>query len=266
MLLAMDIGNSSIGIGLFHGDALVFTAKLSADTKRSADEYAVMIRGLLSEQGISPADVTAAAISSVVPKLTHTLEKALVWRDLPAPIPALTVGGGVKTGISLKVDDPATLGADIVTNAAAAVKQYGVPVLVVDVGTATVISCVNEQKALVGVAIAPGPVSAEEGLRKSAALIPYAELSRSAGSLGKNTPAALRAGLVTGHACMIDGMIARILEEYRLPATTPVVITGGLASLVTAECRHPMTYERELTLWGLYHIHAATVAAKTKKG
>jgi type III pantothenate kinase len=265
MLLAIDIGNSSIGLGLFDGETLTFTAKLSADTKRCADEYAVIIRGLLSAQGISPASVTAVAISSVVPKLTHTIENALAWRDVPAPIPVLTVGGGVKTGISLKVDDPATLGADIVTNAAAAVRQYGVPVLIVDVGTATVISCVSEQKALVGVAIAPGPISAQEGLHKSAALIPDAELSRSAGVLGKNTPAALRSGLVTGHACMIDGMIARIREEYRLPAATPVVITGGLAPLVTAECRQPMTYEKDLTLMGLYYIYTATAAAKAKR-
>ena len=138
--------------------------------------------------------------------------------------------------------------------------------LIVDVGTATVISCVSEQKALVGVAIAPGPVSAQEGLHKSAALIPDAELSRSSGVLGKNTPAALRSGLVTGHACMIDGMIERILEEYRLPAATPVVITGGLAPLVTAECRHPMIYDKDLTLRGLYHIYTATAAAKAKKG
>ena len=139
------------------------------------------------------------------------------------------------------------------------------PVLVVDVGTATVISCISEQKALVGVAIAPGPISAQEGLHKSAALIPDAELSRSAGVLGKNTPAALRSGLVTGHACMIDGMIARIREEYRLPAATPVVITGGLAPLVTAECRQPMTYEKDLTLMGLYYIYTATAAAKAKR-
>lgn len=265
MLLAVDIGNSSIGIGLFDGDSLTFTAKLSADTKRSADEYAVMIRGLLSARGVTPTDITAAAISSVVPKLTHTMEQALAWRDAPAPMPILTVGSGVKTGISLKVDDPATLGADIVTNAAAAVKKHGAPAIVIDVGTATVISCVSEQKSLVGVAIAPGPIAAQEGLHQSAALIPDAELSRSSGALGKNTPAALRSGLVTGHACMIDGMIDRIREEYRLPFDTPVVITGGLAPLVTAECRRPMTYEKDLTLEGLYHIYTATAAAKNKR-
>ena len=262
MLLTIDIGNSSICLGLFKGEALAATAKLSADTKRSADEYAVIIRGLLSAHGVDPQEITAAIISSVVPKLTHTIEKALSWQEMPVYV----VGNGVKTGISLKVDDPAQLGADIVTNAAAAVKAYGAPVAVVDIGTATVISAVNEQKSLVGVAISPGPAASLEGLRASAALIPYTELSAPTGALGKNTPAALRAGLVTGHACMIDGMLNRIFAEHALPANTPVVVTGGLAQLITAECRHAFKHEEHLTLWGLYHMYTATVHGKNKKG
>ena len=265
MLLAIDIGNSSIGLGLFRGETLAATAKLSADTKRSADEYAVIIRGLLSANSISPRDISHAIISSVVPKLTHTVQQALAWQDIASPIPVMTVGGGVKTGINLKVDDPSGLGADIVTNATAAVKKHGAPAVIVDIGTATVISCINPQKALVGVAIAPGPITAQEGLHQSAALIPYAELSRPSATLGKNTPAALRSGLVVGHACMIDGMVDRIIREQNLSPDTPVVITGGLSSLIMEECQHPMTYEKDLTLWGLYHIYTATVAAQNKK-
>ena len=262
MLLTIDIGNSSICLGLFRGETLAATAKLSADTKRSADEYAVIIRGLLSAHGVDPQEITAAIVSSVVPKLTHTVETALKWRDMPI----YAVGSGVKTGISLKVDDPSQLGADIVTNAAAAVRLYGAPVAIVDIGTATVISAVNEQKSLVGVAIAPGPAASLEGLRASAALIPYTELSTPTSALGKNTPAALRAGLVMGHACMIDGMLDRIFTEYRLPESTPVVVTGGLAPLITAECCHKVAYEEHLTLWGLYHMYVATVNSKNKKG
>ncbi len=266
MLLAIDIGNSSIGLGLFEGNSLIFTAKLSADAKRSADEYAVIIRGLLTSGGFSPASITAAIISSVVPALTHTVAEALRWKDISTPIPVMTVGGGVKTGISLKVDDPATLGGDIVTNATAAVKKYGAPVLIVDIGTATVISCVNGQKALIGVAISPGPLAAQEGLHRTAALIPYTELSTPSDVLGKNTSAALRSGLVMGHACMIDGMLSRVLESHKLPADTPVVVTGGIAPLITEECKHAMSFEKDLTLWGLYHIYTATVAAQSKRG
>ncbi|MBQ9779482.1 MAG: type III pantothenate kinase [Clostridia bacterium] len=262
MLLAIDIGNSSICLGLFQSETLTATAKLSADTKRSADEYAVMIRGLLETHGVEPREITAAIISSVVPKLTYTIEKALKWQEMPIYV----VGSGVKTGISLKVDDPAQLGADIVVNAAAAVKLYGAPVAVVDIGTATVISAVNNQKALMGVAIAPGPAASLEGLRASAALIPYTELSTPVSALGKNTPAALRAGLVMGHACMIDGMLDRIFNEHRLPESTPVVVTGGFAPLIAAECRHELKCEEHLTLWGLYHMYDATVSGKNKRG
>jgi len=265
MLLAIDIGNSSIGLGLFDHDTLTFTAKLSTDTKRSADEYAVTIRGLLSAHGITPAHIRAAIISSVVPGLTHTIEEAIGWQDVPVPISVMTVGSGVKTGIHLKVDDPAGLGADIVTNATSAVKKYGAPVLVVDIGTATVISCVDAQKALTGVVISPGPISSQEGLHQNAALLPLAELSQPDSILGKNTPAALRSGIVLGHACMIDGMVGRILNEYHLPENTPVVVTGGLANLIMPVCNTPMTYEKDLTLWGLYHIYTATLSVKNKR-
>ncbi len=265
MLLAIDIGNSSIGLGLFRDGTLIATAKLSADTKRSADEYAVVIRGLLTSHGIEPREITAAIISSVVPALTHTIEAALRRKDGTTPLSVMTVGNGVKTGISLKVDDPAQLGADIVVNAAAAVKAYGAPVAVVDIGTATVISVVNVQKALMGVAIAPGPMASLEGLRASAALIPYTELSAPVSPLGKNTPAALRSGIVMGHACMIDGMLDRIFDEYKFPQNTPVVVTGGLAPLIMAECRHALTYEEHLTLWGLYHMYTSTVTAHNKR-
>ncbi len=265
MLLTIDIGNSSICLGIFRDATLTATAKLSADTKRSADEYAVIIRGLLETRGIDCREITAAIISSVVPKLTYTVEKALAWPDASS-ISVYVVGNGVKTGISLKVDDPAQLGTDIVTNAAAAVKACGAPVAIIDIGTATVLSVVNNQKALIGVAIAAGPAASLEGLRQAAALIPYTELSAPTAALGKNTPDALRAGLVMGHACMIDGMLDRIFEEHRLPESTPVVVTGGLAPLVTAECRHTLKYEKHLTLWGLYHMYTATVNAKNKKG
>ena len=133
MLLALDVGNSSISLGLFDLNARdtrsspVLTAKLSADTGRTADEYAVIIRGLLSERGYH-ASMTAAVIGSVVPQLTHTLESAVQKLGGDTAIPVTHIGGGVRTGISLRVDDPSALGADIVTNAAAAVKLYGAPV------------------------------------------------------------------------------------------------------------------------------------------
>ena len=273
MLLAIDIGNSSISLGLFDLTAAdsrptpALTAKLSAATGRTADEYAVIIRGLLADKGYHGA-ITAAVMGSVVPQLTHTLEAAVQKLGGDTPIPVTHIGGGVRTGISLRVEDPAALGADIVTNASAAVKLYGAPVIFLDFGTATVCGAVNLARELVGVSISPGVSTSLEGLRAAAAQIPYMELKAPDTALGKNTAAALRSGLVLGTACMIDGMIERIKEELKFPqnAALPIVTTGGLAELVLPACTHEMIHEPDLTLLGLYFIYKATAEREAKKG
>ena len=272
MLLAIDIGNSSISLGLFDLTQTadrpipVMTAKLSAATGRTSDEYAVLIRGLLSEKGYA-GSLTAAVMGSVVPQLTPTLEAAVQKLGSGAPIPVTHIGGGVRTGISLRVDDPSALGADIVTNAAAAVKLYGAPVVFLDFGTATVCGAVNMAREMVGVSISPGVTTSLEGLRAAAAQIPYMELKTPDTALGKNTTAAIRSGLVLGTACMIDGLLERIRAELKLPkdAALPMVATGGLAQLVLPACTHSITYEPDLTLLGLYFIYKATVEREAKK-
>lgn len=271
MLLALDVGNSSISLGVFPLDAHeanpapLFTAKLSADTGRTADEYAVIMRGLLAEEGLD-ASITAAVMGSVVPQLTHTLESAVKRLRRDVSIPVTHIGGGVRTGISLRVDDPAALGADIVTNAAAAVSRYGAPVIFLDFGTATVCGAVNMARELVGVSIAPGVTAALEGLRTATAQIPYMELKTPEAVMGKNTPAAIRSGLILGTACMVDGLIERIREEMKLPrnAALPIVATGGLAELVLPACTHAVIHEPELTLLGLYSIYKATAERAEK--
>ena len=272
MLLALDIGNSSISLGLFDlGEKAsrptpALTAKLSADTGRTADEYAVIMRGLLADRGYATS-VTAAVVGSVVPQLTHTLTSAIQKLGGDAVIPVTHIGGGVRTGISLRVDDPASLGADIVACAAAAVRLYGAPVIFLDFGTATVCGAVNERKELVGVSIAPGVKASLEGLRASAAQIPYMELGSPDAALGKNTPAAIRAGLVLGTACMADGMIRRIRRELGLPDGTPlpVVATGGLSELVLPSCESHISHEPDLTLLGLYYVYVATAERQAKR-
>lgn len=277
MLLAIDVGNSSISLGLFDLNAAdprptpALTAKLSAATGRTADEYAVIIRGLLADKGYHGATacpIRAAVMGSVVPQLTHTLEAAVQKLGGDTPIPVTHIGGGVRTGISLRVEDPAALGADIVTNASAAVKLYGAPVIFLDFGTATVCGAVNMARELTGVSIAPGVTTSLEGLRTAAAQIPYMELKAPDTALGKNTTAAIRSGLVLGTACMIDGMIERIRTEMKLPknAALPMVATGGLAELVLPACTHEIIHEPDLTLLGLYFIYRATAEREAKKG
>ena len=272
MLLAIDIGNSSISLGLFDLTATdprpapVLTAKLASAVGRTADEYAVIIRGLLADKGYDGA-ISAAVMGSVVPQLTHVLESAIQKIGGDTPIPVTHIGGGVRTGISLRVDDPAALGADIVTNAAAAVSLYGAPVIFLDFGTATVSGAVNMARELVGVSIAPGVTTSLEGLRAAAAQIPYMELKAPDTVLGKNTTAALRSGLVLGTACMVDGLIDRIRAELKLPqeAALPIVATGGLSDLVLPSCTHRIIHEPDLTLLGLYFIYKATAEREAKK-
>ena len=276
MLLALDIGNSSISLGLFDLNAQapkptpILTAKLASAVGRTADEYAVIIRGLLADKGYAGAvtcPIRAAVIGSVVPQLTHTLEAAVQKVGKNTPVPVTHIGGGVRTGISLRIDDPAALGADIVTNASAAVRLYGAPVIFLDFGTATVCGAVNMARELVGVSISPGVTTSLEGLRAATAQIPYLELKAPDTALGKNTPAAIRAGVVLGTACMIDGMTDRIRAELKLPkdAALPIVATGGLAELVLPACTHEIIREPNLTLLGLYFIYKATAEREAKK-
>ncbi len=270
MLLCIDIGNSSISLGLLDPSSpfdtrpsLLWTAKLSSSVGRTADEYGIFLRGMLGER---VGDIHACVIGSVVPQLTHTLEAAVRGVCGGDALSVLHIGGGVRTGISLRVDDPTALGADIVTNAAAAVKLHGAPVIFFDYGTATVCGAVNANRELVGVSIAPGLYTSLEGLRASAAQIPYLELSAPKTAVGKNTPDAIRAGLVIGTAAMTDGLVDRIREELRISrdVSLPVVATGGLAPLVLPACRHDVVHEPELTLLGLCFIHRATEEREQK--
>lgn len=269
MLLALDIGNSSISLGIFDtqvpqddSPALVFTGKLSSDTGRTADEYIILLRGLL---GARTSDITEAVMGSVVPQLTHTLEAA-VRRLCGDALPILHMGGGVRSGIHLRVDDPAALGADIVTNAAAAARLCGTPVIFFDYGTATVCGAVNAARELIGVIIAPGVQTSLEGLRAAAAQIPYLELKPPEALLGKNTSASIRSGLITGTACMTDELIGRLRTELCISPDSPlpIVATGGLAPLVLPHCRHSLRHEPALTLMGLCFIHGATRERATK--
>jgi type III pantothenate kinase len=247
---------------------------MAADRRRSADEYVITLRSILHGGGVDPCCVREVMIGSVVPRLTHTLcaaaeglspccgEGSLTGEEA---LSVTVVGSGVRTGVSLLVDEPAQLGADIVCNAAAAVWLYGAPVILVDFGTATVLSAVNAGRALMGVAISPGLNTSLEGLQTAAAQIPYIELKSPGATLGRNTAASTRSGIVYGTACMVDGMIDRILAEAHLPPTVPVVATGGMCNLVRPFCRHTLVEEKDLTLLGLARIAMLTGEREGKR-
>lgn len=254
MLLTVDIGNSSITVGGFReGAEPVFTLRFAAEEHRSADEYANTLRQVLRMRQVEPEEITDCAIASVVPPLTHLLEQAI--RRI-SPCKVLTVGAGVKTGFSVRTDAPSEVGADIIANAAAAVKAAA-PAIIVDIGTATTVFAVNDQKELIGGVILPGIASSLEGLRSSTAQLPIVALEPPKKPICKNTADCISTGVLLGHAFSIDGFIGRFSAEPEMK--DPIIFaTGGLANLITPLCKTAMQSEPFLTLKGLRIIYENT--------
>lgn len=252
MLLAVDIGNSNISLGVFQGSELMARGKLSALTERSADEYAATIHDLLRLGGVDRSDITGCVLSSVVPALTGLLVGAL---ERLTEVRSMQVGPGIRTGFRIRIDDPSQLGGDLVANTVAALTEYGAPVVLIDGGTVTTIAAVDGERTYLGGCILPGIHSSAGLLKQSTALLPSIALGlEGEGCLGRNSAEAMRCGLVLGSAMMVDGFI----DRYRaLPgmAGARVVVTGGSGQLVTAACRNSLTYDPDLTLKGLRYLY-----------
>lgn len=250
MILTIDIGNTNIALGGFDGDELSFVVRISTETKKTADEYASKILGVLAVRGIGKRSIRGAIISSVVPPLNSVMKDAVntVWGIDP-----LIVGPGVKTGINIQCDVPSSVGADLICACAAVKSLYGAPALIVDMGTATKMTVVNTSGAFAGVSIIPGVLMGLDSLSEDTAQLPKVELEAPRTVVGKNTADSMRSGVVFGNAAMIDGMIERINDE--LGIELPVYATGGVASKIIPHCKHGITTDENLVLKGLKIIY-----------
>lgn len=250
MILTIDIGNTNIALGGFDGDELSFVVRISTETKKTADEYASKILGVLAVRGIGKRSIRGAIISSVVPPLNSVMKDAVntVWGIDP-----LIVGPGVKTGINIQCDVPSSVGADLICACAAVKSLYGAPALIVDMGTATKMTVVNTSGAFAGVSIIPGVLMGLDSLSEDTAQLPKVELEAPRTVVGKNTADSMRSGVVFGNAAMIDGMIERINDE--LGIELPVYATGGVASKIIPHCKHDITADENLVLKGLKIIY-----------
>ena len=246
MILAIDIGNSNVVIGGFENDRIEFTARVATDARRTEEQYAVEIHQILHLYGYSAGEMEGSIISSVVPPLTSVMKTAL--RTITGKKP-LVVGPGLKTGLNIKLDNPASLGADRVADTVAAIHEYPLPLLVVDMGTATTMSVINEREEFVGGAIMPGLRLSLEALSSRASLLPHIDLIPPKNVIGRNTIDAMDSGMIYGTASMLDGMIDRIQEE--LGQSVQVIATGGLSQKVTPYCKHTITQDPNLLLKGL---------------
>lgn len=250
MLLAVDIGNTNITLGVFEAEKLKTTWRIATDIHRLADEYASLLLDLFDHRGIAPFQIKEAVVCSVVPPLIAVFEE--VCRRYLGVSP-LVVQAGVKTGVRILLDNPREVGPDRIVNAAAAHHLYGCPVIVIDLGTAITFDVVSKESDYLGGAIAPGIAIATEALFSRTAMLPRVELICPKKAIGKNTVAAMQSGIVYGYVALIEGMIKRIRREFK--GEVKVIATGGYAELLARETPVIQEVNTNLTLIGLRLIY-----------
>ncbi len=254
MLLAVDVGNSNISLGIFQNSILRMKAKISVKTRRSADEYAAVLYDLMRMNHIAREEIKGCILASVVPELTGLVEDAA---RIVTGTQVLRVGPGIRTGFRIRIDDPSQLGGDLAADTLAALTEYGAPLVVIDAGTVTTIIAVDRNRTYLGGCILPGIRPSAMLLKEATALLPSIELgSGEDACLGRNSADAMRCGLLLGSAMMVDGFINHYTA---LPGMTGAkyVATGGSAPLVTARCQRKIAQDPELTLKGLRYLYEA---------
>lgn len=250
MLLAIDIGNSNIVIGGIQDDQIVFEARIATDRIKTSDQYGVEIKNILSLFEVPVADVEDVIISSVVPPVFNAVRTGAYKVTGLTP---MVVGPGIKTGLNIQMDNPASVGSDLIVAAVAALQEYTAPLMLIDMGTATTITVVDQGNNYIGGAIIPGVRVSAEALSNRAAQLPGIQLDRPKRAIGKNTIECMRSGIMYGAAAMLDGMVERMEAELGKPVT--VVATGGIAQFIVPLCKRKMTIEKDLLLKGLNVIY-----------
>lgn len=250
MVLAVDIGNTNIVIGGFEKEGVVFTERLSTARLNTEAEYTYLILSVLQMHGLSGDSFEGCIVCSVVPPVTQTIRGTVLRLLGKEP---LIVGAGIKTGLKILIDNPAALGSDRVADAVAAAAAYPLPVITVDLGTATTLSVVDREKHFLGGLIIPGVRVALESLSSRASQLPVISLEPAKKVIGTNTVDCMKSGIIYSTASAIDGVTARIEEELGTPCT--VVATGGNAGKILPFCKREIVYDEWLLLKGLMLIY-----------
>ena len=250
MLLAIDIGNTNVTLGVFDKEELRATWAIATDIKKTADEYAVFLMNLLPREGLVLEDIDNISIACVVPPLLSTMEDMCTRYFKTQP---LVVGPGVKTGVRVCTDNPREVGADRIVNVAAAHRIYGGPAIIIDFGTATTFDVLSKNGDYLGGAIAPGIVISAEALFTRASKLPRIELIPPEKAIGKNSVEAMQAGIMFGYAGLIENLVGRIRKE--MGSKAKVIATGGLSAVIASETQVIEIVDKNLTLVGLRLIH-----------
>lgn len=250
MILAIDIGNTNIMLGCMDGKKRYFTERLSTNKTKMEMEYAIDIKMIMDINGVSPEDIEGAIISSVVPPLTKIIQEAL-YKIIKKE--ALIVGPGIKNGMNILMDHPAQIGRDLIAVAVGGIAEYKLPLAIFDLGTATTLCVVDENKNYIGGMIMPGIKTSLNALAENASQLKEIDLEPPRRVIGKNTTECMRSGMIYSNAAAIDGIIDRVEEE--LGQTVTVVATGGLADLIVPFCRRKVLLDKDLLLKGLWVIY-----------
>lgn len=250
MILAIDIGNTNIVVGCIDEEKIYFTERLSTVRTKTELEYAVDLKTVLDIYHIKRTDIEGCIISSVVPQITG-IAKLAAEKILKKEV--MVLGPGVKTGLNIVMDNPGQLGADLVADAVAGLASYPVPLVVIDMGTATTISVVNGKKQYIGGMIMPGVGISLDALTARASQLSGISIDAPRHIIGKNTIECMKSGVLYSNAAALDGIIDRIEEE--LGEKTTVIATGGLAKKIVPHCRKEIILDEELLLKGLMLIY-----------
>lgn len=251
MLLVIDIGNTNITIGIYRNDELLKSFRMTTKMERTSDEYGVVLLNFVSMAQIKIEDINAVIISSVVPKMMHSFNNAILRYIKKEP---LIVGAGIKTGVSIRTDNPKEVGSDRIVDIAGVIAEYGGNCIVIDFGTATTYDYVNAKKEFIGGVTAPGIMISANALWNQAAKLPEIEIKKPKNILAKNTVSSMQAGIVYGYIGQCEYIINKMKEEIGLD-DIKVIATGGLGSIIFSETDLIDYYDPELTFKGLKAIY-----------
>lgn len=250
MILAIDIDNSNILLGGIRDREILFEARMATDLVKTSDQYCMELKNMLELFQVRLDAVEDVIISSVVPQLLNSFCTSI--RKLLHKEPMI-VGPGIRTGLNIKMENPRQVGAGLIAGAVAAIQAYGAPLLIVDMGTATTISAIDQRKNYIGGCICPGAEISLEALTKRTAQLPGIALAAPRTVIGRNTVDSMQSGTMFGAAAMLDGMLERMEAEMGEPVT--VVMTGGIGKYILPLCRRTMFYDKNLLLKGLAHLY-----------
>ena len=249
MILAVDIGNTQITLGVIRDGAILRVVRIHTEQSYTSEEYGIKFRQLMEYEEIDPKGFEGAVLASVVPPVTTPVRDAV--RHLTG-LDCMVIGPGIRTGMNVRIDDAGTLAADLAVGSVAAITFYGAPAIVLNLGTATTMTVVDEKGSYRGGAIMPGVLLGLQALASGTSLLPDISLTAPKKVIATNTADALRSGAVYATASMIDGMIDRMEAELGYPCR--VIATGSLAGTLAPYCRKTIICDENLLLKGLWTI------------